>query len=212
MIKRDILVFTSPASAGKDFLLNKCVERFGWHKAVSHTTRPPRIGEQSGKDYYFVNPDKFTEYESNGEFLETTKYKTTNGTWYYGFHKDSIPDGNITCMILNPDGVNQMIDNGYADRMRIVYVVCDAETRIKRYRARLGDNPTEAQLAEGFLRLLRDIEDFDKFINKMVYIGFGLAPIYNYRLTPVIAVENNDYNFTEEALDEIRRFVEVTNG
>lgn len=211
-MKRDLLIFTSPASAGKDYILNKCVEEFGWHKAVSHTTRPPRIGEVNGKDYFFINPMEFNESLANNEFLETTKYQTTSGTWYYGFHKDSVSGDGIKCMILNPDGVDQMIANGYAERMMIVYVLCDTETRIKRYYNRLGDNPTEHQLAEGYLRLLRDINDFEKFDDVKQITWGGINWDYEYKCVPTSEVYNIDREDIRHILWSIKNFTEVLNA
>lgn len=214
MGKRDIIIFVSPASAGKDYILNKCVEKFGWHKVVSHTTRIPRIGEKSGKDYWFINPAEFFELERDGKFIETTSYKTTTGTWHYGFHKDSVDGDGVKVMIANPHGVNQIIDNGYADRIMLVHVVCDTETRIKRYFNRLGESPTEHQLAEGFLRLLRDIEDFDNFKGEFKYTNefyCSQTDDYKYRGVPLIEVYNLDYTDMEGVLETIKIFTEVSN-
>ena len=210
-MKRDLLIFTSPASAGKDYILNKCVDEFGWHKAVSHTTRTPRIGEVNGKDYFFINPMEFNESLANNEFLETTKYRTTTGTWYYGFHKDSVSGDGVKCMILNPDGIEQLISNGYAERMMIAYVLCDTETRIKRYYNRLGDNPTEHQLAEGYLRLLRDIKDFDEFDSAMQATSYECMWDYMYKCVPTRIVYNSEDAYIDTVLAEISCFVGDTN-
>ena len=211
-MKRDLLIFTSPSSAGKDYILNKCVEEFGWHKAVSHTTRIPRVGEVNRKDSFFINPMEFNESLTNNEFLETTKYKTTNGTWYYGFHKDSVSGDGIKCMILNPDGIEQLISNGYAERMMIVYVLCDTETRIKRYYNRLGDNPTEHQLAEGYLRLLRDINDFEKFDDVKQITWDDVEWDYEYKGVPTNEVYNIDREDIRHILWSIKDFIEVLNN
>jgi guanylate kinase len=208
-MKRQLLIFVSEAGAGKDFLLNKCVQEFGWSKVVSHTTRPIResIGELDGVDYHFISDSEFFEYEENNNFIETTSYKTVDGVWYYGFHKDSIEGDGIKCLIMNPHGINQIIEKGYSDRMLIIYVNAPMSTRVKRYHKRLGDNPTEHQLSEGFLRLLRDMEDFEQFDYE---IG-GWDDEYSYREVPVDIITNDgddDLNYT---LNEIKTFVEAFN-
>ena len=38
--------------------------------SVSYTTRPPRAGEVDGKDYHFVDLERFREMVANHEFLE----------------------------------------------------------------------------------------------------------------------------------------------
>ena len=39
--------------------------------SVSYTTRPPRNGEEDGRDYFFVSVDEFEKLRSSGEFLES---------------------------------------------------------------------------------------------------------------------------------------------
>jgi guanylate kinase len=41
---------------------------------VSATTRPPRPGEENGKDYWFLPPEEFEARLQNGEFLEHATY------------------------------------------------------------------------------------------------------------------------------------------
>jgi guanylate kinase len=38
--------------------------------SVSHTTRPPRLGEVDGVDYHFITPDRFKLLIKDGAFLE----------------------------------------------------------------------------------------------------------------------------------------------
>lgn len=38
--------------------------------SVSYTTRPPRPGEEHGKDYFFVDPDEFREMAARDRFYE----------------------------------------------------------------------------------------------------------------------------------------------
>ena len=210
-MKKDLLIFTSEAGAGKDYLLNKCVEKFGWHKVVSHTTRPIRQGEIDGKDYHFTSDALFLEYEENGDFIETTSYVTTDGTWHYGFHKDSIEVDGIKCLILNPHGVSQFLENGYADRMIIIQVCVPTETRILRYMNRLGENPTEKQLAEGFLRLVRDIEDFREFEDSTNASSPDNVNLFDYMGVPVEYVYNDLECEVEKTLEYISLFVRDIN-
>jgi len=42
----------------------------GLRFSVSYTTRPPRCGEEDGKDYHFVSPLVFQNMMERGEFLE----------------------------------------------------------------------------------------------------------------------------------------------
>jgi dephospho-CoA kinase len=97
---------------------------------------------------------------------------------------------------MNPHGIEQLIDNDYSHRMILVRVESPTDTRIKRYMARLGKSPTEHQLSEAFLRLNRDIDDFEKFDAKTVYTFDGGR--YGKYKIPIIDVDNSgDYDFND---------------
>jgi guanylate kinase len=60
---------------GKGTLIRALLERFpDLELSVSATTRPPRPGEEDGRDYYFLSPREFEKRLENGEFLEHATY------------------------------------------------------------------------------------------------------------------------------------------
>ncbi|MEM6304802.1 MAG: guanylate kinase [Pseudomonadota bacterium] len=66
-----LIILSSPSGAGKSTLARALMT---WDPtltfSVSATTRPPREGEQDGKDYFFVSEDDFRKSVSVGEMLE----------------------------------------------------------------------------------------------------------------------------------------------
>lgn len=59
--KIKLIALFGKSGAGKDFLFNKILRAYpDIHRVVSTTTRPPRQGENEGKDYYFVTDEEFT--------------------------------------------------------------------------------------------------------------------------------------------------------
>jgi len=77
-LKRDrrglMIVLSSPSGAGKTTLTRKLLaDDPDMAMSVSATTRPPRRGEEDGKDYFFVDKSRFAELEAAGEFLEHAK-------------------------------------------------------------------------------------------------------------------------------------------
>ncbi len=50
-------------------------------KSVSATTRPARVGEIDGQDYYFLSNDDFQTKRQAGEFLECAEVHKS-GFWY----------------------------------------------------------------------------------------------------------------------------------
>ena len=66
-----MLVLSSPSGAGKTSIARSLLTRDKEIKmSVSATTRPRRPGEAEGKDYYFVNEQKFKTDINKGLFLE----------------------------------------------------------------------------------------------------------------------------------------------
>jgi guanylate kinase len=70
---RESLVFvvSAPSGTGKSTVLRRVLAdltrlRF----SVSHTTRPPRVNEVDGQDYFFVEKERFAEMIRDGLFLE----------------------------------------------------------------------------------------------------------------------------------------------
>ncbi|WP_266170662.1 guanylate kinase [Dyella subtropica] len=66
-----LFVVAAPSGAGKSTLVNALLEREpAISLSVSHTTRPPRPGEQYGRHYYFVERTEFEREIAEGIFLE----------------------------------------------------------------------------------------------------------------------------------------------
>jgi guanylate kinase len=66
-----LFVVAAPSGAGKSTLVNALLEREpGISLSVSHTTRPPRVGETYGRHYYFVERAEFEREVAEGIFLE----------------------------------------------------------------------------------------------------------------------------------------------
>ncbi len=66
-----VLVVTGTSGAGKGTLEKILLERMPEVElAVSATTREQRPGEQNGREYWFITPEKFERLVEDGELLE----------------------------------------------------------------------------------------------------------------------------------------------
>ncbi|AHE57082.1 guanylate kinase [Sphingomonas sanxanigenens] len=66
-----LFVLSSPSGAGKSTIARKLLAAEpGLEMSVSATTRAMRPGEVDGKDYHFVDIERFRHMANNGEFLE----------------------------------------------------------------------------------------------------------------------------------------------
>jgi guanylate kinase len=69
-----LFVITAPSGAGKTSLVNALLkETPGLKLSVSYTTRPPRPGEQNGREYHFVDDATFLDMHARGDFLESAE-------------------------------------------------------------------------------------------------------------------------------------------
>jgi guanylate kinase len=66
-----VVVVTGTSGAGKGTLEKRLLERMPeLELAVSATTREQRPGEQDGREYWFITPEKFERLVEDDEFLE----------------------------------------------------------------------------------------------------------------------------------------------
>lgn len=71
MTQGQLILVSAPSGAGKTSLVAAALENDPQLVvAVSHTTRPPRVGEQDGINYHFVDDEKFAQMIAGEEFLE----------------------------------------------------------------------------------------------------------------------------------------------
>ena len=80
MQKGAILVLSGPSGAGKSTIINAASDEIGeYYFSISTTTRARRVGEEHGKDYFFVSKESFEEDIKAGNFLE---YAEVHGNYY----------------------------------------------------------------------------------------------------------------------------------
>ncbi len=66
-----IVVISAPSGAGKTSIAKEILRRNpALRFSVSATTRPMRVGEREGKDYFFLAPEEFRRRVAAGEFVE----------------------------------------------------------------------------------------------------------------------------------------------
>ncbi|MDD5569579.1 MAG: guanylate kinase [Bacteroidales bacterium] len=83
-----LIILSAPSGSGKTTIAKRLLESgMNLEFSVSATSRLQRYYEIEGKDYYFLNADKFKEKINKGEFLEWVEvYKNC----FYGTLKSEI--------------------------------------------------------------------------------------------------------------------------
>ena len=155
---RKIFAIMGKASTGKDTLTKMLNERLEMPIALSFTTRPPRVGEQQGVEYNFITDKDFWDLHGCGLLAEYTSYNVADGdTWYYGLTREELEKDEYILVIVNPDGLEQLIEI-YGDRICSILIDAPADVRIKRYLDR--DKVTEVKAEECCRRFLADNKMF----------------------------------------------------
>ncbi|HVM71517.1 MAG TPA: guanylate kinase, partial [Anaerolineales bacterium] len=66
-----LIVISGPSGVGKDSVVQAMKARgLPFHFVVTATTRPPRVNEVHGQDYFFVSKEEFARMIENDEFFE----------------------------------------------------------------------------------------------------------------------------------------------
>lgn len=87
-----IFIISGPSGSGKTTLLTRLIQDKKISKFLlksrSVTTRPKRLGERQGKDYYFISKDEFKRLLKAKKILEWTRYLG----YYYGTPKTPVEE------------------------------------------------------------------------------------------------------------------------
>jgi guanylate kinase len=88
MSKGKLVIFSAPSGAGKTTIVKHLLKQgFDFEFSISATTRPKRVGETDGKDYYFLSVEDFERRIENSEFLE---WEEVYAGSYYGTLKSEV--------------------------------------------------------------------------------------------------------------------------
>ena len=84
-----LLVISGPSGAGKGTICKELLNRDkNMNLSISATTRDPRVGEEEGINYFFLEREKFKDMMKNNEFLEHAEVYSN----FYGTPKQYVLD------------------------------------------------------------------------------------------------------------------------
>jgi len=77
------LVIAGPTGSGESTITRELINRYPiFVRLVTATTRPPRLNEKDGEDYYFFSEEEFKKEVTKGNIIEHTF--VTGRAVYYG--------------------------------------------------------------------------------------------------------------------------------
>lgn len=156
-----MLVLVGASCVGKTTMLNELVNKYGYKRIVTYTTRPMRNGEVDGVDYHFIDNKTFNSMCAGDYFAETTSYQVATGdTWCYGTALKDVTDDAI--IILNPEGL-RALKNDKTLNITAFYLFASYGEIWNRLRERGDDSEEAARRIEADKKDFEDINDYVDF-------------------------------------------------
>lgn len=137
-LKGKLLILCGVPGSGKTTLQNYLLANHGFTKVITHTTRPKRVGEINGIDYYFE--DKTSFFTKN--YLESVSYAGNYyGSSYEGL-KQALQVKGRAVIVLDTKGAATYVAKLAPENVVVVFVKIPREIQAKRLQKR-GDSPSQ---------------------------------------------------------------------
>ncbi len=159
--KGKLLVISGPSGAGKSTVIGRLMElRDDVCFSVSVTTRPPRLGEEDGKDYFFVTPQRFQELAEGGFLLENAEYVGNRYGTPRGYVESRILEGKNVVLDIEVQGAAQVQKN-CPDAVTVFILPPSGEELERRLRHRNTDS--DEKIRERLLQAKRECAEAGKY-------------------------------------------------
>lgn len=151
-----LIVISGPSGAGKSTVVFKALEgRSDTCFSVSATTRKPRPGEVDGREYFFVDLDKFRDMVANDEFLEHAVYVANSYGTPRAYVEEKLSSGMNVLLDIEVQGAKQVREK-MPDAVMVFIIPPSMEELERRLRGRGTDSERKIEA-----RLMRAREEYE---------------------------------------------------
>jgi len=153
------------SGAGKDTIYKQVLDNkdIRLNKIILYTTRPIRVGETDGVEYFFTDEAGFLELKGKGRLIEDRAYHTCMGMWRYFTVKDEQLDleNKNYLMIGTLESFIKTREFFGEDKLIPIMIELDDGIRLQRAldREKAQDHPKYNEMCR---RYLADEEDFSE--------------------------------------------------
>ena len=157
--KGKLIVISGPSGAGKSTVVFKAIEgREDFCFSTSVTTRKPRPGEVDGREYFFVDPDRFKEMVENDELLEHAEYVANSYGTPRAYVEEKLAAGMNVLLDIEVQGARQVHEKK-PDAVMIFIIPPSLEELEKRLRGRGTD--TDRAIEARLIRARQEYQEAD---------------------------------------------------
>ncbi|AGL90712.1 Guanylate kinase [Candidatus Phytoplasma australiense] len=142
-----LIVLSGPSGVGKATVRKALFEmkNHNFVYSISSTTRKPRLGEQEGKDYYFLTKEEFELGIKNNKFLEWAKFIDN----YYGTSRKQVEDylkeGKEVFLEIEVEGATQLRKKKFRNAVFIFLVPPEKKVLYERLKKRGTESADKIQ-------------------------------------------------------------------
>ena len=156
-----LFVISAPSGTGKSTVASRLVDETpGLEFSISHTTRPPRPGEEDGRDYHFVDDETFGEMVERNAFLEWAEvFGRRYGTGLEAT-REALAEGRDLLLDIDVQGARQ-VRGGPVEAVSIMLLPPDYPTLEARLRGRGSEEI--GQREDRLARARREAQEFGDF-------------------------------------------------
>lgn len=179
-----IIILSAPSGTGKSTIIKRIYDdtslKLGF--SVSATSRSPRMGEENGRDYYFISKEEFARRVENDEFVEWEEVYagTCYGTLASEVERITAGGRNLIMDIDVKGGIN--VKKYYGERALALFIMPPSKEELeRRLRGRATDD--DATIAKRLAKA-----EFE----------MSFAPRYD------MVIENNDL---DKAVEDVRKAI-----
>lgn len=138
--KGKLIVISGPSGSGKSTVVNRAIQgRKDMCFSTSVTTRSPRPGEVDGKDYFFIDPQRFQEMVERDELLEHAQYVAHSYGTPRAFVEQKLNEGLNVILDIEVQGARQV-----REKMQNAVLIFIIPPSLEELRRRLVNRGTDA--------------------------------------------------------------------
>ena len=162
MKQQGILAVVSGFSgAGKGTIMKALLEKYdNYALSISATTRKPRVGEEHGREYFFLTKEEFENMIANDQFIEHAQYVEN----YYGtprpYVEEKMAEGKDVILEIEIQGALK-VKKKFPETL-LVFVVPPAAEELKRRLVGRGTETAEV-IEERMKRAVEESEMMDSY-------------------------------------------------